>query len=354
MRITPYSGTSLQRLIELLNRENAVSYVHGTDFTIGLPLGYTDSEGRNTRVLLTVKKPGKLTPQEVFYRRLNISVLNKLPAGYIKNVYVPKLPFTIHEILPNINEALGLDLTTSEVVNTSYSVRQSKYKLTIRETASLAWIGNFDFPVTFVKELISLPSVVVNRHLSGFKYTPPQESYDGGDVVARPFPTRQEEVIDLLNKVNAATVVLKPSDVTFALPQIDTTDASGQFNTRVNISAATNGNYRDSVEVFYHRVPLQELDGNLDVISEFAITPESLVAFVNDKALADIGLDELLPIQIPSWNVGDIIAIDLISKPDAFKWIGSKRINALMGLPREIDKLHIHVNYTLPSEGYIT
>lgn len=173
VRLKPYAGLSKTRLVDLLNSVNGSSKILGTDFNISGPLASTEFPGRNTKVSVTVLKDTKyVTPQDVFYTRLNLSVLGKLPKGFVKPVFIPNLPFTIHELLPEINEALGIDLITNEVSNVTYNTKMSTYRITIRETISHAWVGYYEFNASFIEDLIELRCAIKNQIMEGFTYNP--------------------------------------------------------------------------------------------------------------------------------------------------------------------------------------
>lgn len=136
----PYSGKSKDRLTSLLNAANTAARSENVDFTYGTPEAIASNGTlENTKVLLT---PVAGTPYygavEAYYTRLPITVLGNLPSGELAPVVVENVPFYTHDILPQINAALGLDLTTDEVVNDLFMNRETSYTLTISDK-SLAW-----------------------------------------------------------------------------------------------------------------------------------------------------------------------------------------------------------------------
>jgi hypothetical protein len=83
--------------------------------------------------------------QYVFYNRLSMSALERLPTGELVDVSINYLPFTIHGILDEINLALGLALLPHEVFNDAFFTDQYSYRLRLTEQ-SLAWLpGSYDF-----------------------------------------------------------------------------------------------------------------------------------------------------------------------------------------------------------------
>lgn len=149
--LKPYLGLSKTRLVALIN-ENVLAQVpatpaivEGTDFTFGnITTIFTDEY--NTRIRLRPVNTGLYVEQDLFYNRLSLEVLTRLPAGAITPVDILQVPFTIHGILAKINQALDLNLLASEVVNTHYATREDTYRVQVLSGASLAWLPSyFDF-----------------------------------------------------------------------------------------------------------------------------------------------------------------------------------------------------------------
>jgi hypothetical protein len=174
--IKPYAGNSRARLIEMINRDNPdKTIVLGSDFSMGPPLEFSGSMGRNTKTLLTplVGTPWK-GPQDVFYTRLNIDVLSRLPEGFVDDVAFQALPFSIHGILPSINSALGLDLTKEEVADQTFTTAQESYPLVINQDASYAWRNSaYYFKFKDPSEDIDLAIAIAEGVLNGLEYIQP-------------------------------------------------------------------------------------------------------------------------------------------------------------------------------------
>lgn len=137
----PYLGTSNARVTAAFNETSEKSYVYGTDFTFGTPVAFSGVGGRNTSVPVIPANGGSITYHQ--YSRLDLGVLAELTGtAAIPKVQLPSGSFSIHTVLTQINTALGLNLTTAEVVNTSYSQGAGVYRLTISN--SVAWLpGSF-------------------------------------------------------------------------------------------------------------------------------------------------------------------------------------------------------------------
>lgn len=172
---TPYAGGSPQRLTDLINSDNGTSLQLGVDFTFGPPSAYSDSLGRNTKVSMIPAPGSKWARSEVVhYTRLALTVLNDLPSGWVKAVEIQSVPFTLSGMLQAINEALGLNLSVDEIVDTVYDNAQISYRLPINNAVSLAWIDSeFSFKASFPGGDIPLSSAIIHTALSGLTYLQP-------------------------------------------------------------------------------------------------------------------------------------------------------------------------------------
>lgn len=147
MAVQPYKGTSVNRLLALINSTLTVPLVLGVDFNFG-KLTTLSHPRYNTRIRIKPVNVGQFVEQDVYYTRLSLDAIGRLPVDERPPVTIRTASFTIHEILADINTALGLDLTPDEVFDTHYSERQDTYRLQVRSGASVAWKPSFyDFAV---------------------------------------------------------------------------------------------------------------------------------------------------------------------------------------------------------------
>lgn len=169
----PYQGSSEQRLVDLINSDNNTNLVLGVDYTFGELSEYSDAAGRNTQIVLLPLPPsGHKKEQTVFYRRLPIDVLADLPSEMVEAVPV-NIPFTIHEVLPEINNKLGLALTEEEVVDATYDTGHARYPLVI-SAGSKAWLGgsSYAFEVVIVSgDQIPIEEKIATRALNGLNWS---------------------------------------------------------------------------------------------------------------------------------------------------------------------------------------
>lgn len=347
MRITPYWGTSKNRFAELISKGKSQKLIPDVDFTVSVPVVVANILPRNTRVAITFNRPGFIRQQEGRYTRLNITVLDKLPIGNILPVYIPTVPFKIHEILNEINFALGLSLDPSEVENTRYSTVKTSYQLRTKD--SLAWTGNYTFKVTNVKTYIPLGTVLVDTNLNGFKY--PLTSKPG--LIVSGTINRWGELLELISNENGIRPPLDDNEVGHSGPAVPVT-GNVFNNTKITIQSLPTGHYKNNVDVNYHRITLTELVGDVGLITDDPITPQLLIDFINLRTGADLTLLDVEPIVIPVTDLVGLYDIQVNSLVNGIKYCGSRTVQMLFGLPMSVEKLHILMNHTLPSEGYLT
>lgn len=167
-REKPYGGSSRQRLTDLINATNGESLIEGIDFEYGAMIPSSNKSGSNTRIVLRSLRDDRVDT-EVHYARLGIDVLAHLPPEFMHEVVISELPFTIHQKLSEINEALGLDLEVSEVEDTHFQDERDEYPLRIASNQSVAWLDSeYKFKVTRAMDLMR---VYPNNVLDGL--TPP-------------------------------------------------------------------------------------------------------------------------------------------------------------------------------------
>lgn len=170
----PYGGSSAQRLTAMINRDNQGSLQLGIHFTFGEPSEFLDEYGRNTQVTMT-PVPGThfRGPETIYYKRMSLDVLANLPGGFVQPVLVPRGPIYIHDILPRINAALGVDLEPEEVVDEYFEEELDVYPLRIVNSASLAWVeSGFTFAIEREPDSPTIPllAAIPTNLLSGLQY----------------------------------------------------------------------------------------------------------------------------------------------------------------------------------------
>lgn len=348
MRITPYYGESIERFAELISKGKSEPLIPNVDFTVSTPVAATNIAPRNTRINIAFNKLGYVRNQEARYIRLNISVLGKLPAGSVLPVYIPTVPFRIHDILDEINYALGLSLTPNEVENTRYATVASTYNLRIRDE-SIAWTGNYNFKATRTKTYVNLPSVLTDSRLMGFVY--PLKTKPG--LSGLPV-NRVAELIKLINAENPIRPPLSEKEVRLINARDFIEPADLFLNAKITVEPLTEGHYKGNVDVAYHRITLGELKGGFEQITSDPITPETILKFINDVSGADLTLSDLDTIVMPEVNKVGLYEISIKTLRKGVKYTGERLFRALYKFPKNAEKLHILMNHTLPSAGYLT
>lgn len=146
-RIKPYSGTSSDRLSALIRKAQIPPLPTSVSFSFGTPSVGTKPVPNPTVVSAVASVNGRQEdPVPVDYNRLSGEALHRLPPGELVPYNPITFPTTIHAILPQINEALGINLIAAEVVNTDLpSIPVNGITITIKPT-SLAWVpGDYLF-----------------------------------------------------------------------------------------------------------------------------------------------------------------------------------------------------------------
>lgn len=294
--ITPYAGTSAARLTAMMNSDNAGqsngSQVYtalqlGVDFTFGDPQAYTDSDGRNTEAPVIVNRPDYQNTDMVQFTRLPLTVLNQLPPSYVDPVLISKVPFKLSDILPAINDALGLDLDVSEIRDQEYDTLQPQYLLPIDSTKSLAWIdSDFQFNAK-----VSLVGLITTTTLNGLYFLKPPVS--NLLVFAADFTKAPEQImVDMVNFYNPVNgqAALKTTDVVFAAP-VATNAAGPMPNTAVIMSGSATGLGSGSVMLNYNRWEIGTVPVILGVDAVFTITTEKTVKDLIPQLNAHFGIN---------------------------------------------------------------
>jgi len=152
--LLPYKGLSRDRVVALANLKNNTNHQYGTDFTFGTLRAQSAGGFGNTVLQVLPGDTETYVQQSLEYTRLSLAVMFNLPDGEVLPVTIRKIPFSVHQVLDDINTALGLDLLPEEVEDSVYDKVQERYTLRIAGAlASVAWLSSsFDFPALFELE----------------------------------------------------------------------------------------------------------------------------------------------------------------------------------------------------------
>lgn len=351
-RPKPYGGTSLERLVALLNNVNGTAYLSGHDFTLSPPEYYTDPSGSNTRNTKITVYPDRSTnerlqDQEVHYWRLPISVIGNLPRTALRAVFIDKIPFTTHEMLDRINESLGINLVPEEVSDDVHSLQQTHYTLNINEAVSLAWTGNYEFRARHFGDPIELADALYEQSLTGFGFF---QSYLDGYTVAEYRTNPDLTFTDLLNRNNPQlNPPLSEDNVTISLP---TTHLDASFNSSVTLTSEPLGPYVGTASVFYNRLRLADVFQGLTLESYDFFDRATVIEEL--RAKADITLPDavLATIAIPDMEYATDVDITISANPESYVWQGDALVTLSVAVPEVvIDDLHEIVHAILPGNG---
>lgn len=174
-RIKPYYGTSEARLSALVRSSQPTPLPSSVQFQFGLPkLSDIPVDGATETTANIVVNGVVIESTLINWRRLSLSALTRLPAQEILEVPYRPFPFSIHDILPEINEALGLSLLPSEVENHTFTRRHDTwphlYPLAIKEAASYAWYSSVYF-FKMVNPDLDLAVLFADPDLDGLEFT---------------------------------------------------------------------------------------------------------------------------------------------------------------------------------------
>lgn len=351
-RPRPYGGTSLERLVTLLNNSNGTAYLSGHDFTLSAPSYFADPAGVNTRNTKITVYPDRthndrLQDQELHYWRLPINVVGKLPRTALRAVYIDKIPFTTHEMLERINEALGLDLVPEEVTDDIHSIQQTHYTLNIDEAVSLAWLGNYDFRARHPGEKIDLADALYEQSLSGFGFF---QAYLDGFSLSEYRINPALTLTELLNRNNPhLNPVLGPDNVTISTP---TTHPDASFNSSVILSGRELGPYGGSLPVFYNRLSFADVFQGMVLESYDFFNRTAVIEELGIQANLELVDAAVVDFVIPDMEYATEATVAISASSESYVWQGDALVTLSVAVPEVvIDDLHEIVHGILPGIG---
>lgn len=117
-RIKPYRGKSKDRLNAMIRATTVPAIPRDISLQISDEIKQEKKDNTNSAVdVQAVMQHSISEPITLRYRRLNVGHLKYLPNGELLPYENIVFPTTVHQILPIINEALGINLHWSEVIN---------------------------------------------------------------------------------------------------------------------------------------------------------------------------------------------------------------------------------------------
>lgn len=197
--LKPYSRLTRNRLTTLINNDSDRDRVEGVDFNYGIPQSATGPNGTNTIVsLIPTQTSGECTVTNVYYNRLPLSMVTQSFYKPVNPIIVANLPFTAHQILPEINQVYGLNLTQNEVENTTYVNVQDTYQLTIGDGSSLIWLpGTMEFSVT----ILNVPNIgesINQDSFDGFSQSDAELGYAFFTDILNGFVTEPQDLVNAM------------------------------------------------------------------------------------------------------------------------------------------------------------
>lgn len=171
-RIKPYAGTSFDRLAALISSAQTPPLPNTVHYVFSDMQGSSDPLDGSTEISVVASIGSRVDPAKVVqYERLSIDVLSLLPDGEVEAVPAIEVPFSTHQILGQINAALGIDLLPEEVVDQVFTEQSELYPLTINNN-SLSWLASvFQFKMSSFD--IDLAVAIPDPVLDGLVYVQP-------------------------------------------------------------------------------------------------------------------------------------------------------------------------------------
>lgn len=157
-----------------------------------------------------------------------------------------------------------------------------------------------------------------------------------------------DKLLQLVNTHNSPSKPLSASNVTVAEVAAE---AGTGYNTRVKLQAIEGVDYVSSVDVFYRRIDLAQVQDDSGLISDVPFTPELIVQKINDNWATWLTVDDIVPFTIPDLSDGEVHDVILTAKADSLYWFGSVSISLVEA--DVVNPLYTMLNVTMPSNGYI-
>jgi hypothetical protein len=325
-----------QLIIDLINASNGTSLIPDS-FSFSIPQA-TKLKKSNTKITLT---PVQGSPYEsgdvtVRYRRIQLSdVINNS-----QTILDATNLATIAELIPQLNTAYQLNLTTTDFIDSPIPSVLSQNELVpiVANPLSLIYVGE----------------AIVNLVIPS----------DLGHIYGNLIITNTAVIGDLLAYINQhypSRLLLDANNVTLSVPTPAPSSHSGYgggiapvANTNITVTAISDGGYTGTITVNYNRLDLTTVSVNtIQLLSEFPFTEQIILDEFNEQFDLSLTSDDILTISVPSLDIGDITTIDLQAAPDSIGWMGATNVSMLYGLSSNISVLHDFVNNIMPSAGYL-
>lgn len=136
-------------------------------------------------------------------------------------------------------------------------------------------------------------------------------------------------IFDALTVENPPPIPLNDETVIFSLPEPAEFEAgvgNEEFwNTAIVVTAKEGSGYTGSVEIFYTRLELSQLDDGVEVVNEYPYSLDSLVTALNRKFDSFLTVDDLETVEVLAapTRFKKSATLRLTARQDSLGWIGS-------------------------------
>lgn len=165
-----------------------------------------------------------------------------------------------------------------------------------------------------------------------------------------------QKILAAINALNSPPIPLTLDNVVVSDPQpsnVQPYPGAIGWNTKITASAKPDLGYANSVEVYYHRIGLEEL-GTIELLSNYEFTPENVVNLLNNIKGTELALEDLEQFVIPEMaEVGDVANIAIAAKERSIGWINTNTVLLGYNIPDNLNKVFETMNVTLPNRGYL-
>ena len=163
-------SASLNKLLELINRDNGTLHALEDDLSFGVPEVNTDGNGRDTKILIKsanlIKYTGEVT---AYYNRLSIPLLFKNISPVLLKSTIPASAKTARDVVPLVNAKYGTTFEPEDIVPTPFTLDNPPVDLAFTATVeSLAYKGSVT--VVLAADGSNLPDVFTVTLLNGLDY----------------------------------------------------------------------------------------------------------------------------------------------------------------------------------------
>lgn len=137
-----------------------------------------------------------------------------------------------------------------------------------------------------------------------------------------------EKILFLVNESNGPPKLLTSENVSFDIPAPDVGDT---WDTKVILKSVPGKGYIGDAELFYTRIPLEDLGLPQTLRSVSGFTKETMLGMFNGKLGSFVGVDDLEPFEVPDIGIDETKTVTLVAKPTSLGWRGTAEITLSYG-----------------------